>query len=33
MTRSTSGVWELSFVPDGRATFAYGQEVVAGEAQ
>jgi hypothetical protein len=25
------GVWELSFAPDGRATFAYGREVVAGE--
>lgn len=26
------GVWELTFAPDGRATFAYGDEVVAGEA-
>jgi hypothetical protein len=25
-------VWELSFAADGRATFAYGDEVVAGEA-
>ena len=25
-------VWELTFAPDGRATFAYGEEVVAGEA-
>lgn len=27
-----SGVWELTFAPDGRATFAYGDEVVPGEA-
>lgn len=26
------GVWELTFAADGRATFAYGDEVVAGEA-
>ncbi len=26
-----SGVWELSFAPDGRATFVYGREVVRGE--
>ena len=25
------GVWELSFAPDGRATFAYGREVVRGQ--
>jgi hypothetical protein len=24
------GVWELSWAPDGRATFAYGPEVLAG---
>ena len=27
----TPGVWELSFAPDGRATFAYGREVVRGQ--
>lgn len=27
-----TGVWEVTFAPDGRATFAYGTEVVAGEA-
>jgi hypothetical protein len=26
-----AGVWEMSFAADGRATFAYGSEVVAGE--
>ena len=26
------GVWELSWAPDGRATFHYGDEVVPGEA-
>lgn len=26
-----SGVWEMSFAPDGRATFAYGREVARGE--
>ena len=25
------GVWEMTFAPDGRATFEYGDEVVAGE--
>jgi len=25
------GVWELSFAPDGRATFGYGEERVAGQ--
>jgi hypothetical protein len=23
-------VWEITFAPDGRATFAYGEEVIAG---
>lgn len=27
-----AGVWELTFAADGRATFAYGDEVIAGEA-
>ncbi|MGH9382508.1 MAG: hypothetical protein ACRD2Z_18165 [Thermoanaerobaculia bacterium] len=27
----TPGVWEMTFAPDGRATFAYGREVVRGE--
>jgi hypothetical protein len=26
-----SGIWEITFAPDGRATFEYGEEVVAGE--
>jgi hypothetical protein len=26
-----AGVWELSFALDGRATFAYGRELVPGE--
>jgi hypothetical protein len=26
-----AGVWELSFAPDGRATFAYGDEQIPGE--
>jgi hypothetical protein len=26
------GVWEMSWAPDGRATFEYGDEVHAGEA-
>lgn len=27
----TPGVWELSFAPDGRATFNYGAERIPGE--
>jgi hypothetical protein len=27
----TTGVWELFFAPDGRATFAYGPERIPGE--
>ncbi len=27
-----SGVWELSFAADGRATFEYGDEITPGEA-
>jgi len=26
------GIWEMSWAPDGRATFEYGDEVHAGEA-
>ncbi len=26
-----SGVWELTWTPDGRATFSYGDQQVAGE--
>ena len=26
------GIWEMSWAPDGRATFQYGAEVVPGEA-
>jgi hypothetical protein len=26
-----SGVWEITFAPDGRATFAYGEEVIPGQ--
>ena len=28
--QGTPGVWELTFAPDGRATFAYGKEVLQG---
>jgi hypothetical protein len=27
-----AGVWELSWAPDGRATFSYGPEVLPGQA-
>jgi hypothetical protein len=27
----TDGVWEITFAPDGRATFAYGEQVRPGE--
>jgi hypothetical protein len=26
------GIWEMSWAPDGRATFEYGDEVHAGQA-
>lgn len=26
-----AGVWEITFAPDGRATFEYGKEIVVGE--
>ncbi len=29
--QGTAGVWEVTFASDGRATFAYGGEVLAGE--
>lgn len=29
--QGTADVWEITFAPDGRATFAYGQEVIASE--
>ncbi len=28
---TSAGIWEITFAPDGRATFEYGQEVTAGE--
>jgi hypothetical protein len=30
--QGTDDVWEMTFAPDGRATWQYGDEVVAGEA-
>lgn len=30
--QGTPGVWEITFAPDGRATFAYGPEVREGQA-
>jgi hypothetical protein len=30
--RGAVGVWEMTFAPDGRATFSYGDEIVPGEA-
>lgn len=29
--KGTPGIWEITFAPDGRATFEYGAEVIAGE--
>jgi hypothetical protein len=29
--QGTSGVWELTYAPDGRATFEYGPEIRPGE--
>jgi hypothetical protein len=29
--QSTRGVWEMTWAPDGRATFEYGDEVMPGE--
>lgn len=30
--QGTEGIWELTFAPDGRATFEYGDEVRSGQA-
>jgi hypothetical protein len=30
--QGTTGIWEITFAPDGRATFEYSQEIIAGEA-
>jgi len=30
--QGSAGIWEITFAPDGRATFEYGDEMVAGEA-
>jgi hypothetical protein len=29
--QGASGVWEMTYAPDGRATFSYGAEVMSGE--
>ncbi len=29
--RGSARVWEITFAPDGRATFEYGEEIVTGE--
>jgi hypothetical protein len=29
--QGTQSVWEMTWAPDGRATFTYGTEVIAGE--
>ena len=29
--QGSAGVWEITVAPDGRATFEYGAEIVAGE--
>jgi len=29
--QGAAGVWEITFAPDGRATFEYGREVLAKE--
>ncbi len=30
--QGTEGIWEITFAPDGRATFSYGDEVMPGES-
>jgi hypothetical protein len=30
--QGSPGIWEMTWAPDGRATFAYGPEVIADEA-
>ena len=32
LVRGTSGIWEMTWAKDGRATWQYGQELRAGEA-
>lgn len=29
--QGATGIWEITFAPDGRATFEYGDQVLAGE--
>jgi hypothetical protein len=29
--QGATGIWEITFAPDGRATFQYGDQVLAGE--
>jgi hypothetical protein len=29
--RGTGSVWEMTFAPDGRATFEYGDELIPGQ--
>lgn len=30
--QGAAGIWEITFAPDGRATFEYSNEIIAGEA-
>ncbi len=30
--QGAAGIWESTFAPDGRATFEYSDEIIAGEA-
>jgi hypothetical protein len=30
--QGATGIWEITFAPDGRATFEYSNEVIVGEA-
>lgn len=29
--QGSAGIWEITFAADGRATFEYGEEIIAGE--
>lgn len=29
--QATTGIWEMTWAPDGRATFSYGDELIKGE--
>lgn len=29
--KGSTGIWEITFAPDGRATFEYGAEIISGE--